>query len=235
LGGYFTTVGGQPRSGLARIYPDGSLDTNFVPIAYERVQSLALQEDGKILIGGSLVDATGNTNSYIGRLQNTSPATQSLTYEGSTITWMRGGTSPEVWGTVFHISTNGSDWLRLGQGTRIPGGWQVSGITVSAGSTIRAQGWVSVGQFNGTSWFVESRLELPAPPRIIVDNGNFGFRSNYFGFDFSGPTNSTIVIESSANLSDWTRVGTNTLESGSSYFSEPANAARAYYRLRLAQ
>ena len=31
VGGHFTAVGGQPRFGLARLLPDGSLDTAFVP------------------------------------------------------------------------------------------------------------------------------------------------------------------------------------------------------------
>jgi uncharacterized delta-60 repeat protein len=234
VGGGFTSLGGQPRMGLGRINVDGSLDTNFVPIAYHRIFSLALQQDGNLLVGGELVDGSGRTNSYIGRLQNTSGATQSLTYDGSTITWLRGGTSPEIWGATFLNSTNGSDWVRLGQGTRISGGWQLNSVDVLAGSLIRAQGRVSVGQFNGTSWFVESILRLPAAAlKIISDNSNFGFRSNRFGFDFVGPTNSTIVVESSQDLSSWTPLATNTIESSSIYFSDSAMAPRSFYRLRL--
>jgi len=196
------------------------------------VYSLALQDDGKILIGGKLVDGSGQTNNYIGRLQNNSPATQSLTYVGSTITWLRGGSSPEVWRTSFQNSTDGSVWTDLGNGTRISGGWQLTGVLVQPGSLIRARGRVSAGQFNGTSWFLESRLQVPTAPKIIVDNGNFGFRSNQFGFDFSGPTNSQIVVESSLDLFNWTPLATNTMQSSSTYFSEPATNSMAFYRLR---
>src|SRR5262245_23085220 len=31
VGGSFTTVGGQPRTNLARLHPDGSLDLSFRP------------------------------------------------------------------------------------------------------------------------------------------------------------------------------------------------------------
>jgi len=233
LGGVFHSLGGQTRMGLGRINADGSLDTNFVPIAYQTVYSLALQDDGKILIGGKLVDGSGQTNNYIGRLQNNSPATQSLTYVGSTITWLRGGSSPEAWRTSFQNSTDGSVWTDLGNGTRISGGWQLTGVLVQPGSLIRARGRVSAGQFNGTSWFLESRLQVPTAPKIIVDNGNFGLRSNQFGFDFSGPTNSQIVVESSLDLFNWTPLATNTMQSSSTYFSEPATNSMAFYRLRL--
>ena len=74
-----------------------------------RVYSLAVQADGKILVGGAFTTLGGQPRNHIGRLNNTEPATQSLSYDGSTITWLRGGTSPEVWRTTFEHSTDGAD------------------------------------------------------------------------------------------------------------------------------
>lgn len=51
VGGYFDYMGGQWRENIARLNPDGSLDTTFNPGAGSRVYTLALQEDGKILVG----------------------------------------------------------------------------------------------------------------------------------------------------------------------------------------
>ncbi len=125
---------------------------------------LAVQADGKILVGGEFTTLGGQPRNYIGRLNNTAPATQSLTYDGSTLTWLRGGTSPEVWRTTFDASTNsGTDWFGLGAGTRISGGWQLTGVSLPAVWTIRARGFVTGGEFNGSAWFVETNLVTSAP------------------------------------------------------------------------
>ncbi len=55
LGGEFSTIGGQPRTRVARVNYNGSLDTSFVPPAYAGiVYALAVQDDGKLLVGGSI-------------------------------------------------------------------------------------------------------------------------------------------------------------------------------------
>ncbi len=46
----------------------------------------------------------GQTRNSIARLVNTGPATNDLSFDGSTITWLRGGTAPEVWRTAFDYS-----------------------------------------------------------------------------------------------------------------------------------
>jgi uncharacterized delta-60 repeat protein len=52
LGGYFTSLGGATRNRIARLNPDGTLDSTFDPNANSVVYSLAVQADGKILVGG---------------------------------------------------------------------------------------------------------------------------------------------------------------------------------------
>jgi hypothetical protein len=104
------------------------------------VYSLAVQADGKILVGGWFTTLGGQTRNLIARLNNTEPATQSLSYNGTTITWLRGGASPEVWRTTFDYSTDGVFWSSLGGGVRIPGGWERADATLPVGATIRARG-----------------------------------------------------------------------------------------------
>ena len=77
VGGAFTGLGGgtgaTTRYKIGRINANGSLDTTFDPGAGSSVWSLALQSDGKILVGGDFSrlggGLTGTTErSYIGRL-----------------------------------------------------------------------------------------------------------------------------------------------------------------------
>ena len=70
LGGSFSTKAGQPRFGLARLLTDGSLDTNFsisTNVAGE-VKALALQADGKILLGGFFSTVAGLPYAGIARI-----------------------------------------------------------------------------------------------------------------------------------------------------------------------
>jgi len=55
VGGYFERWDGRTRVNIARLNPDGSLDTAFITTAFDPwmgpVYTLALQNDGKILVG----------------------------------------------------------------------------------------------------------------------------------------------------------------------------------------
>jgi uncharacterized delta-60 repeat protein len=68
VGGYFTTLGGQSRSNIARLNADGTIDSSFNPGANDLVDSLAVQADGKILVGGQFTTLGGQSRSYIARL-----------------------------------------------------------------------------------------------------------------------------------------------------------------------
>src|SRR5438552_4006219 len=73
IGGAFTTLspnGGATvtRNRIARLNPDGTLDTAFNPNANDIVWSMALQVDGKILVGGNFTGIGGQTRNRIARL-----------------------------------------------------------------------------------------------------------------------------------------------------------------------
>ena len=61
LGGFFTTVGGANRNRVARLNPDGSLDSAFDPNANGGLYGLALQADGKLVLGGQFTTMGGMT------------------------------------------------------------------------------------------------------------------------------------------------------------------------------
>ena len=61
IGGDFTTLspnGGAAvtRNHIARLNPDGTLDTAFDPNANDIVYAIAVQADGKILVGGAFTE-----------------------------------------------------------------------------------------------------------------------------------------------------------------------------------
>ncbi len=64
----FITLNSQPRSCLARLSPDGTLDMTFNPNQDERMDSLALQSDGKLFAVGDFPDMGGHTRVRIPRL-----------------------------------------------------------------------------------------------------------------------------------------------------------------------
>jgi uncharacterized delta-60 repeat protein len=71
IGGEFLTVNSQRRRGIARLLPDGSLDPSFNPASIFGgwVRTIALQSDGKILIGGDGLSFQGRLGfQAIGRL-----------------------------------------------------------------------------------------------------------------------------------------------------------------------
>jgi uncharacterized delta-60 repeat protein len=71
IGGSFTTVLGAARNNIARLNPDGTLDTAFDPNANDLVDEIAVQADGKILAGGQFNTIGGQHRNNIARLDAT--------------------------------------------------------------------------------------------------------------------------------------------------------------------
>lgn len=71
IGGAFTRYNGVLISRVARIYPDGALDTSFNPglgATGGNVNAIAIQSDGKIVIAGSFTSYNGVARSRLARL-----------------------------------------------------------------------------------------------------------------------------------------------------------------------
>jgi uncharacterized delta-60 repeat protein len=167
VGGGFTTLGGSTRIGIGRLNTDGSLDADFDPGADSGVITLALQADGKIVVGGYFTTLGGQTRNYIGRLSADTAALQNLSVNpaGTTVIWMRSGSGPEVWRVTFEQSTDGTAYTSLGAGTRISGGWELTGLSLPRGQNLwlRARGYYSTGQYNGSASVVESVRNIYIP------------------------------------------------------------------------
>src|ERR1051326_7479865 len=70
IGGEFTAVAGFSRNHIARLNADGSLDTTFNPAAGadDTVYAIALQGDGKIIIGGAFKNVQTLSRPSVARL-----------------------------------------------------------------------------------------------------------------------------------------------------------------------
>ena len=89
IAGTFSMVSGKSRGNIARMGANGVLDTNFVTGAGANfeVDSLALQTDGNIIIGGQFTKFNGASQNRIARLQGINGAVD----------------------TSFNVSSNASD------------------------------------------------------------------------------------------------------------------------------
>ena len=61
-------MNGVPHDAIARLNPDGTLDPNFTANGSGFISTVALQKDGKILVGGMFSEINGTLRSNIARL-----------------------------------------------------------------------------------------------------------------------------------------------------------------------
>lgn len=89
VGGTFQTIGAISRRYLARFHPDGGLDMSFDPGGGpdHYVRTLALQPDGRLLIGGSFSSVQGVPRNIVARLESNGALDASFTPPDGTGTW----------------------------------------------------------------------------------------------------------------------------------------------------
>lgn len=193
--------------------------------------------DGRIPVGGWFGSLAGRPRSNLGRLHNIEPATQSLDYDGATITWQRGDTCPEVWRTTFDLTTGDDHWIPLGEGTQTSAGWSLGGLALLPAGQVRARGYVTGGHNNGSTWDVGSLLAVDPtlPPRILSAPGSLGFVGGEFASHIVGLAEQEVVVEGSTDLTRWFPLATNTLSASPLHFTDPgaSHLPTRFYRARL--
>ena len=90
------------------------------------------------------------------------------------ITWLRSGAGPEVDEVTFELADDAINYSPLGGGTRVAGGWQLSGLTLPSNQNVflRARGYFRTGCYSGSGSIVESVREVFLPPSgkaVMVD------------------------------------------------------------------
>ena len=131
-------------------------------------------------------------------------------------------------GTIFMVFTNGANFTVLKDLDLVIGAQCDSRFLVSSNTLY---GTAVNGGANGGGVI----LGLTVLPRILGD-ARFGFPSNTFGFDFTGISNQTAVIERCTNLFQpvWSARQTNVLMGAPQHFSDTdfTQSPRAFYRIR---
>jgi hypothetical protein len=169
LGGKFVSVDGQSRGNIARLNSNGSLESTAAFTSSTGtdiyVNALALQADGKILVGGDFTQFSGVPRTALARLTN-NEATQSLVaVSRSQITWLRGGTAPEASAVTFEVSTDGgTTWMPLGAAFRISGGWDLASLNLPGSGLLRARARTHGGEHNGSAGLIEQTTPYTLPP-----------------------------------------------------------------------
>ncbi len=160
VAGDFNRVGGFPRSGIARLNPDGTLDQTFdTGSGFDgMIEKLLVQPDGKILVGGEFATFNETGQGKITRLNS----------DGSLDTTF----NPNADGTVYSI-------VRQADGKILIGGafTNVGGLTRNGIARLNADGSVD-GNFNpvlGNSSFgiATVRRLLIQPDGKIIAGGSF--------------------------------------------------------------
>lgn len=147
VAGSFTAFNGIPRNRIARLHPDGSLDTSFDPAAgpNSTVWQVVNQADGSLLIGGDFSYLNGSDVSFLARLNP----------DGSLDPRFSAGLN----GRVATILADGSGRVTIGGDFTVAGGQPRSRI-----ARLRNDGTVdpsfSVGEgFNSSVYAIASQLD----------------------------------------------------------------------------
>ncbi|MEN6626553.1 MAG: hypothetical protein ABFD69_10030 [Candidatus Sumerlaeia bacterium] len=171
MGGFYSSNSGYGR--IARLNADGSLDALFeapesMVFDFADVNAIALQADGKLLVGGAFGNIGEVSRSFLARVSNPDAALQTLSVApgGSAVTWKLGGAYPQPYQVFFENSSDGLTWNELGWGTPVPGvGFRMRHLRlpITANYYVRATGWATGGLNNGSVSLHRSTLYFNTP------------------------------------------------------------------------
>ncbi|MBJ6749386.1 MBG domain-containing protein [Geomonas anaerohicana] len=147
------------RDYVTRVTPEGRLDpaVDLGPFSFaggtpvSLVETVNLQPDGKMLVGGDFIGLNGR-NKLIRFSNGWSSEELSVSDTGDKVTWLRLGTSPELWRVTFEYSENPDAaapvWIPLGKGRWVAGRWELDGLDLAQYGTgvnryVRARGYVA--------------------------------------------------------------------------------------------
>ena len=195
---------------VARVTPDGHLDTGFdlgafgfssTPIG--QVNTVNLQPDGKFLVAGDFVGHNGR-DKLLRFANGWSSEELSVSATGDSVTWLRSGTSPELWRVSFDYSENPDAatpvWVPLGNAHRVAGGWRLDGLDLARFGTganryLRARGSVAA-DLGSTGSLVESvRLYYLKPLKTTItvtahaQSKTYGEGDPVLSYSFEPPLN----------------------------------------------
>ena len=242
-GGAFSganSIGGQARDRIARLNATNGAADSFDPNANNIVESIAVQADGKILVGGGFngTDSIGGqTRNYFARLNNDTIALQNLAVTQTAVTWTRDGSSPQFTRVTFEDSIDHVNYNFLGNGAASGSNWILTDLNQSIGQNlyIRARGYYRTGRQSGSESIQESvrnvflTLPPPSPLLNIQSSANtnvvLSWATNFPGFTLEANTN--------LNTNFWAAISPPYAVSGTNnVVTNAASGTARFYRLR---
>jgi len=226
VGGSFPDIGGQPRNNIARLDAvTGAADAwNPNPNMHSpAVNAIALQSDGKVLVGGEFTNIGGQTRFNFARLSNDIAAFSTLSVTTTTLTLTRDGSAPQFHRVIFERSTdNGANWTFLGTATGSfaslaannkgenpfapnAAGYTLTGQNIPTGQNvlIRARGFYRTGYFGGSETtedkvrqvflFPPTAVEVSIGGRVLTADGRGIFRARVSITDTAGETRTALT------------------------------------------
>jgi hypothetical protein len=166
--GYNGTFTATSASGNTVQYTNSTSVTSNGNFGTNTVYSVALQGDGKVLLGGQFANVNGTPRSLVARVLNDPVAQTLLVVNATTVQWTRGGALPETTRVVFQYSPDGVTWNGVfGTGSRVltpSPGWQWTGTAnLPAAGFIRALAFTIAGNGNGSSGLATQTQSYTVP------------------------------------------------------------------------
>jgi uncharacterized delta-60 repeat protein len=199
VGGNFTSFSGRSLVRLARLKADGTVDESFDPGAgaNSQVRVIAVQPDGKIVVGGNFGEFAGRAFNGLVRLQG--EAASSVVKPSIVI----GPQSQAVWAggeVAFWVSAVGTpplsyQWLRGQEG--IGGATGATLVLRNVEPGLAGEYRVVVSNAAGSVTSEAALLTVMVPPRL-------GLRPTGAGFEVTvtGQPGTRCILEYSTDLSD---------------------------------
>jgi len=237
VSGIFHEMGGQPRTNIARLNPDGTLDAVFHVAASGFIDGLALQPDGKLLVGGDFNSIAGQPRTSLARLALGESAFQKLTADRTgTVLWQRTGVAPEVEDVTFEFSIDATHYTFPGRATRNSAGWEFAAPSFPAGTNfqVRARGRTRGGYYNGSRGLIESVAQFYFVPSPSLTLSTAPAPTS---IAFNNPGHHYYTVFGTTNLAPpvlWEPLGSPTNQaSGVYYFTDlqSTNYSTRFYRL----
>ncbi|HAJ34478.1 MAG TPA: hypothetical protein DCL15_02120 [Chloroflexi bacterium] len=100
IGGDFTTVNGQPRNRIARLSPQGYLETSMTSAANDVVYAMSARPEGRIIVGGAFTTLDAQPRDALARITPTATVDSAFT--------------PTVTGAVYSLLALPDDQLLVG-------------------------------------------------------------------------------------------------------------------------
>jgi hypothetical protein len=214
---------------------------------------------------GGVADTTTTTGDFVAYTNNTVLAVTSGVYASGTNSNARGNGNPyyqgafpgdlappssQTQGGTLPAGTPGFAWhdvviSKIGDAVT----WQIDGLMIATLTNVTVtDGNIFIGYwdpFASVSDHAQFSFDLvdnvrvekwaSSPVSILTSGGGFGFSSGHFGFTMAGPVGTTVVVDRSTDLKDWTPAMTNILTTGTTPFSDSNSGKQGarFYRARV--